>query len=129
MSKSPWPNFGYQELKCRCGRCDSDGTEMNTEFMAALQKLRDLYGKPMVISSPYRCPKHPVEARKAKPGVHSLGLAVDITCSGAQAVEILRLAVTLPFTGIGVQQRGSGRYLHLDMATAPKFPRPMIWSY
>ena len=36
---------------------------------------------------------------------------------------------TLPFTGIGIQQKGSGRFIHLDMAPAEQLPRPMIWSY
>jgi uncharacterized protein YcbK (DUF882 family) len=130
MSKSPWPNFNYNELRCRCGRCSSDGTEMDPRLMDQVQKLRDLYGKAMTISSPYRCPKHPSEARKAHPGVHAEGLAIDIACAGAEAVTLLRLAMTLPFTGIGIQQKGSGRFLHLDMATpAAGRPRPTIWSY
>ncbi len=128
--KSPWPNFSYAELRCRCGKCDSDGTEMNVAFMNQVQRLRELYGKPLTITSPYRCPQHPVEARKATPGAHTLGCAVDIACSGAQAVEILRLAMTLPFTGIGIDQKGGGRFIHLDMAPAAAGrPRPTIWSY
>lgn len=129
MSKSPWPNFSYAELRCKCGRCGSDGTEMDPAFMDAVQQLRTLYGQPLVISSAYRCRQHPVEARKTKPGAHSTGAALDIACSGAAAVSVLRLAMTLPFTGIGVQQKGSGRFIHLDMAPAEQLPRPMIWSY
>lgn len=129
MSKSPWPNFSYAELRCKCGLCGSDGAEMDPAFMDAVQQLRTLYGQPMVISSAYRCRQHPVEARKAKAGAHSTGAALDIACSGAAAVTILRLAMTLPFTGIGIQQKGSGRFIHLDMAPASLLPRPMIWSY
>jgi len=130
MSKSPWPNFSYDELRCRCGRCSSDGTEMDPAFMDQVQKLRVLFGKPLTINSPYRCPKHPVEAKKAKPGVHAEGKAIDIACTGADAVELLRLAMTLPFTGVGIQQRGTGRYIHLDMAAAQAGrPRPTLWSY
>lgn len=124
---SPWANFSLAELRCKCGQCGSDGTEMDPAFMHQVQRLRELYGKPLVVSSAYRCRRHPVEARKSQPGAHTTGAALDIACSGADAVAILRLALSLPFTGIGVQQKASGRFLHLDMA--PALPRPMIWSY
>lgn len=128
MKKSPWPNFSYAELRCKCG-CRSDGTEMSPAFMDAVQQLRALYGKPLAISSAYRCRHHPIEAGKAKPGAHATGAALDIACSGAEALAILRLALSLPFTGIGVQQKGGGRFIHLDMAPTEQMPRPMIWSY
>jgi hypothetical protein len=31
------------------------------------------------------------------------------------------------FTGIGVQQKGSRRFIHLDVLQNP--PRPNVWSY
>lgn len=127
---SPWPNFSYPELRCRCGKCNSDGTEMQPAFMEQLQKLRDLHGKPLVVTSAYRCPRHPVEARKGAPGAHSLGCAVDIACRGAEALEILRLALSLPISGVGISQNGASRFIHLDMAPAATGrPRPTLWSY
>jgi zinc D-Ala-D-Ala carboxypeptidase len=39
----------------------------------------------------------------------------------------LRLAFKLGFTGIGVQQKGSGRFIHLD--TMEGGTRPTVWSY
>ncbi|WP_325436288.1 D-Ala-D-Ala carboxypeptidase family metallohydrolase [Pseudomonas nitroreducens] len=131
MTTSPWPNFSYAELRCKCGRCSSDGREMDPAFMAELQKLRDLYGKPMTISSAYRCPKHPVEAKKAQPGEHTTGLAVDVAIRGADALELLRLALSLKFTRYGISQKGSaGRFIHLGMAPkGGRLPSPAIWSY
>lgn len=53
---SKYPNFKEYEFECRhTGLCD-----MQPEFMARLQKLRDLYEKPMVINSGYRHETHPV---------------------------------------------------------------------
>jgi len=37
------------------------------------------------------------------------------------------LALELGFTGIGVQQKGTGRFPHLDTLEEP--PRPNVWSY
>ena len=130
MKTSPWPNFAYAELRCKCGRCDSDGSEINPALMDEVQKLRTLYGKPLILSSAVRCAKHPSEARKATPGEHTDGNAVDVRCQGADALEILRLALTLGFTRVGINQKGSGRFIHLGMApVGGRLPSPMIWSY
>ena len=115
-----FPNFGRSEVACQhCGRA-----EMDEDFMWRLQDLREAYGKPMKITSGYRCPQHPVEAAKAQPGMHSTGLAADIGISGSEAVTLLRLALDAGFRGVGVQQRGNGRFLHVDLRETPT-----IWSY
>ena len=117
-----YPNFGRDEFACQhCG-----DEEMNAEFMDALQELRTAFGKPLTITSGYRCPSHPIEARKAKPGSHASGCAADIAVSRGDAVQLLRLALDGRCTGCGVQQNGGGRFIHLDSLTTN---RPMIWSY
>lgn len=102
---------------------------MQPEFMDRLQALRKAYGKPLIVSSGYRSPLHPIEAAKPLPGAHSTGHAVDLAVRGEDAYKILVLAPQFGFTGIGVQQKGSGRFIHLDDIVDPRFPRPTIWSY
>jgi zinc D-Ala-D-Ala carboxypeptidase len=78
MNWSDYPNFSVQEFNCsHCGQ-----NEMKHEFMAKLQQLRTLYGAPMKVTSGYRCPQHPIEAKKASPGAHASGLACDIGIQG-----------------------------------------------
>lgn len=100
--------------------------------MAALQALRALWGKPMRISSGYRCPKHNARVSSTgKAGPHTTGKAADILVSGFDAYLLFGEAWTSgAFGGIGVHQRGphSGRFLHLDAIHDPKI-RPAIWSY
>jgi zinc D-Ala-D-Ala carboxypeptidase len=118
-----YPNFSSKEFDCsHCGK-----NEMQADFMSRLQALRMKYGKPMRVTSGYRCPQHPIEAKKAKPGAHASGCACDIGVEGADAHRLLRLALELGFTGIGVQQKGTGRFLHLD--TLEGATRPTIWTY
>ena len=118
-----YPNFSADEFKCsHCGK-----NEMQADFMSRLQALRMRYGKPMKITSGYRCPEHPIEAKKDKPGAHASGLACDVGVDGQQAYDLIRHALQLGFTGIGVQQKGTGRFIHLDMLE--EAPRPNIWSY
>lgn len=123
MNWADYPNFSAKEFACsHCGE-----NEMKPEFMAKLQKLRTAYGKPMKITSGYRCAKHPIEAAKSAPGAHASGCAADIGIQGAEAHTLLSLALQQGFTGIGVQQNGTGRFLHLDTLQAPT--RPTVWSY
>ena len=126
MNWDLYPNFTEQELRCKAtGLC-----KMEPDFMARLQRLRWAWGQPMTITSGYRDKAHPIESKKAVPGVHALGRAVDIAVQGADALHLLELALAHGFTGIGIQQKGAGRFIHVDDAPASStLPRPMIWSY
>lgn len=121
-----FPNFSRSEMACQhCGRA-----EMDEDTMWKLQELRDSFGKPMRVSSAYRCPQHPIEAGKSKPGAHASGRAVDILVQGSDAYALIMLAMRQGWQGIGVQQKGDGRFIHLDDLTSKEgWPRPTVWSY
>lgn len=123
MNWNNYPNFTKAEFDCK----HSGKNAMRPEFMERLQALRTAYGKPMRVTSGFRDTTHPVEAKKAAPGAHSRGSACDIGCNGQQAYELLKLALAMGFTGIGVNQKGSGRFIHLDTETDG--PRPNVWNY
>ena len=123
-------NFSEDEFRCKCG-CGQ--VNMDEAFMITLQRLRDLYRKPMTITSGYRCKNHPVEKSKqerGETGPHSMGKAADIAVGGRDAFSLMRAAAQfVEFTGYGFSQRGpwNSRFIHLDTVTDP--PRPNIWSY
>jgi zinc D-Ala-D-Ala carboxypeptidase len=129
MDWDQFPNFSKEEFDCKC--CGAN--EMDAATLEKLQQLRETYGKPIKITSGYRCTKHPVEAaRTARGGVgaHTTGKAFDIAVDRKNAWEILQLAMVFDFKGIGVQQKGEGRFLHLDTVEGhDKLPRPTVWSY
>ena len=122
MNWLDYPNFTEAEFRCR----HSGETKMHPDFMRRLQHLRSVYGRPMQVTSGYRSPQHPVEARKRQPGEHTSGRAADIAVQGAEALRIIQLALGLGFTRFGVKQKGSGRFIHLG--DSPDHP-PGIWSY
>lgn len=126
MDWSKYPNFTETEFRCKhTGKC-----EMDAGFMERLQALRIAFGHPMKVTSGFRDKTHPIEAAKATSGAHTTGMAVDIAVEGAQAVRLIGLAITHGFTGIGVKQHGTGRFVHLDTVPGtPQQPRPWIWSY
>lgn len=105
---------------------------MHDDMLTVLQSIRDLYGKPIYISSGYRCKAHPVEAMKYSTGEHTLGMAVDIICHGVQALDIIRYAQRLGVNRIGIHQKGraSGRYIHVGIADKYDAAFPVaLWTY
>ena len=106
---------------------------MHSKMIDLLQLIRDQHGKPIFISSGYRCPQHPVEAMKDKPGEHTHGMAVDIICNGFQALDVIKIAQLLGVTRIGVHQKGraSDRFIHLGIGEKylPDFPKNALWTY
>ena len=124
---SQFKNFSIEEFRCQ--HTGEDGMDLN--FVAKVQRLRTMYGNGLTISSGYRSPEHPIEARKPNgPGAHASGRACDIRIYGEDALDLLHLALDSgDFTGIGVQQSGdhSRRFIHLDDLINER--RPTIWSY
>lgn len=102
------------------------------DFMEKVERLRVRYGMPMIVASAARCPDHNEKesATKSRTGPHTTGCAIDITVRGLSAWLLLRLALEEGFTGIGVNQKGGERFLHLDdLPHADGQPRPTVWSY
>ena len=115
---SKYPSFSKQEFDCQ----ETGENEMQPFFLYELQKLRNVYDKPMRVTSGYRSPSHSIEARKAKPGTHAMGIAVDIAVRGADRWVLMKLAFESGmFYGIGVDKN----FIHLDMHTA----RKAVWNY
>lgn len=99
-------------------------------FMDRLEDLRVAYGRPMSLSSAYRCAAHNAAVSSTgTDGPHTTGRAVDVLVSGPEAFKLIQLAVSRGFTGIGVKQKGDGRFIHLDDLPDGSHPRPRIWSY
>jgi zinc D-Ala-D-Ala carboxypeptidase len=128
--KGRWKNFSFDEMKCQeTGIC-----ALNAPFMDLLQDLRDTVGFPITISSGYRSLSHSLEAKKEKPGAHTFGMAADLVVSGAKAHQVLKTALMMGFTGIGLKQTGdhAKRFIHLDTLSPEDGltdARPTVWTY
>jgi zinc D-Ala-D-Ala carboxypeptidase len=123
MDWSKYPNFSKSEMACKhTGACVMDG-----QFMSVLQSIRNEFG-PMRITSGYRHPTHPIEAKKKTPGEHTLGRCADVAVEGKDAYRLIEIAIKHGITRIGVQQKGAGRFIHLGLG-GPGFPSPAVWSY
>lgn len=116
-TKQQYPNFTPDEMRCK----ETGELNMSKQFMDKLQQLRDIYGRQIIITSGFRSVHHSEERNKLNAGYrsagyHTKGIAVDIACFSDVAYDIVEIALSLGFTGVGVSQReGRGRFIHLDM--------------
>ena len=117
--------FSKAELQCKCG-CEA--APMDATFLIMLDELRAIFGKPLLVSSGYRCPAH--NSRVSSTGVtgpHTSGQAIDLKVDRGAAHQLLKIAMDMNFSGIGINQKGNGRFIHLDTLTTGL--RPTVWSY
>lgn len=122
-----WPNFTPEEMACRhCGEL-----KISIGFMNLAQALRWIVDFPLPVSSAYRCPVHNAAVSSTgAAGPHTTGKAGDLGIDRERAFIVLSKAPLIGFTGVGIQQKGGGRYIHLDTLTkGPDVPRPTAWSY
>ena len=76
--------FKEKELCCKCcGQLPPFARE-NIEALVenVLDPLRERYGKPIIVNSGYRCPKHNKEVGGVKNSQHLKGEAADIAPAG-----------------------------------------------
>ncbi len=110
--------FKPEEFNCTV----TNHNEMDSAFLEKVDELRELCAFPFVITSGYRDPTHPEEAKKDKPGTHSRGIACDIRVhNGAEKYTLVQNAMKLKFGGIGI----ANTFIHVDSRDTT----PVIWSY
>ena len=116
-------NFTSEEFACQCG-CGYDTP--NPELIRMLQAARDLYGKPMRITSGCRCIKHNRNVGGASNSAHLDGKDVDIaTPTGEARYLIITSLMAAGFKRIGINFKQ--RFVHADIDDSK--PHPTIFSY
>jgi uncharacterized protein YcbK (DUF882 family) len=100
---------------------------MAPEFMDLIEQLRVEYGKPMSVTSGFRCADHNASVGGEAHSAHLIGRAVDFHVTSQRELDrILELAYKHGFGGKGIRSHGhvSGWMLHLDI-----LERRALWTY
>lgn len=133
------PSFKPTEFRCTCGHCTGYPTYMRRVELKHLQKIRDHYDRPMVVTSGLRCKYANNTPGSIPNSLHLVGRACDFYMEGVtDTLENRKKAIkwikTLPnhhYTyGDGINSSGAyisapymGDYkgaLHTDVNPAPK---------
>lgn len=109
-------NFNSYEFRCGLGRsCSCSTILIDDKLVEYLQKIRDHFGKPVNITSAYRCPSYNQSIGGATGSYHSQGRAVDFTVKDTSPVEVAKFCESIGIKGIGLYNTASdGYFVHID---------------
>ena len=114
------PNFYEDEFACKCG-CGLNG--INRELVNLLQKLREDFNSPMVVTSGLRCPEWNTKSKGSSNSSHLWGEAVDIGITdGMMRYKFVQKAQK-HFQRIGIAKT----FVHIDVENMKT--NPVIWTY
>lgn len=110
-------NFSIREFDCKGANCCAQ-TPIDEQLVEYLQKIRDRFGKPVYISSGYRCEKHNAKVAGAAPkSKHIDGMAADIVVEGVDPLAVAQFAEMLGVKGIGHYND----FVHIDTRKTKSF--------
>ena len=114
-------NVKVSELACKGNGCCS--TVLVDELLVEyIQKIRDHFGKPITITSGYRCATHNARVGGATGSRHNKGQAADIVVQGVAPKKVAQYAESIGIMGIGLYETNSdGHFVHIDTRTSKSF--------
>lgn len=98
--------------------------QMDPEFLALLDRVREAAGIPLVLTCAYRSREWDEAKGRSGNSAHTRGKAVDIRCNAsATRYKIVRAALEC-----GVRRIGIGKtFVHLDNDAS--LPQGVMWDY
>lgn len=102
-------NFNEREFACRhCGQ-----VYVEPDLVTKLQALRDILGRPVKVTSGYRCPVHNRNIKGAPQSRHMQGQAVDLVVEGVSPTAVAKVADQVGLGGIGIY--ATSGFTHVDV--------------
>ena len=106
--------FKHSEFACKCGKyCNGYPTEMKQIVVDVADRIREHFGKPVIVSSGIRCPKHNKNVGGVSNSRHLYGKAMDICVQGVPSSTLLAYIKQQP--EIAYTYAIDGNYCHMDI--------------
>ena len=103
------PHIHLREMECGCGACPQ--TPVDLDHLRRLETLRArLGGRPIRITSGYRCRRHNAAVGGHPTSEHMEGLATDVVVDGRAPDVVAAVAEDVGFGGLGRYDT----FTHLD---------------
>lgn len=105
-------HFYRSEFACSCCRV----VKVRPKLLNALEDLRSLLGRPITVTSGYRCPNHNAAVGGENNSQHLLGIAADVVVTGFTPNKIREYAGRIAaFRNGGIGVYPSRGFTHLDV--------------
>ena len=127
--------FQDEELECHCGRHNPNNTAnvINPILLERLDRLRELWGKPINVSCAVRCREHNREVGGVDNSQHVLGNAADVyigsqTERNSKEYHIFYgfILGTELFDGVGYYP--DSEFVHVDVRNNGHTPNAFTWQ-
>lgn len=114
-------NFKVSEFLCHGNGCCKTG-KVDEKLVEIVQKIRTHFGKPVHISSAYRCSTWNEAVGGVSGSYHCYGQAADIKVEGIAPAEVAKYAESIGVLGIGLYETDKdGHFVHVDTRTTKSF--------
>jgi len=122
-------NFSKLEVQCPCG-CGAN--KISSVLIEKLQKVRNITGIPIIITSGVRCEFYNTSIKASMnsshiPDEHGIGNAVDIACTNSKDRYEIVQVVQKFFNRIGIFGGSYGGFVHLDVDRSKV--QEVMWLY
>lgn len=101
-------NFKIEEFSCKCG-CGFNN--VSADMVERLQRVREIYCNPIVITSGCRCKSHNSSVGGSEYSEHLRGLGCDISCVSSEERYVLIPLLLNEFIRIGI----GPNFIHLGI--------------
>ncbi len=126
--------FTLEEMACKCKRkCTYKlpNLRVSPTLMQGLNRVREAFGKPIVVTSGARCPEHNADVKGSPKSMHLLACAADIKPASGKKEDLEELyelcKKEAAFTGLGDgRQKG---FTHVDVRELKKGEPRKEWLY
>lgn len=102
-------NFNLREFQCPCCRT----VMLHPKPAASLQKLREAWGKPLIVTSGYRCASRNAVVGGVERSRHMRGIAADVAVPRAEQKKFYELARAAGFSKILLYP--ARNFVHLEI--------------
>lgn len=116
--------FAASEFYCPCpdqcvGKRDADA-----RLRLKLERVRELYGKPIIVNSGVRCPEHNAAVGGVRSSEHLSGLGADLRCVASRdRAMMLGAALAAGFRRIGLAKS----FIHVGVSE--ELDQDVVWLY
>ena len=125
MSKHIAPYILRSEYRCKCCKklpvdlfTEENEPEIGTPFLMLFKHFEDIrkaWGRPINISSGFRCPERNRAERGLAYSIHLFGLALDLDCNLDEVDKLAKLVKkTAPVLRVGAY-KNHGSFVHIDL--------------
>jgi zinc D-Ala-D-Ala carboxypeptidase len=114
----------FEEREFLCKHCGAGAGQISQRLIAMLEKIRQVYDRPMRVASGFRCPEHNAAVGGAPSSAHLTGEAADIFCVfSGDRFDLLGSALAAGARRVGI----GDSFIHIDVSTT--LPQDVCWTY